>query len=167
MSNATWRRNGLFNVIACSLEFRTVTQVRKLEAGTQAEAVEAFCLLDCSSMTCSSCFLVAPRTTCSEPTLPTVRRSLLHQFPVRKSSTGLSVVQENEGIFAVQVPSSKITLSSVSWHWTSQHRLRFQMRASSLSSSIMDPVVHVCGFSNKVLKRQPANDGGKFGQANR
>jgi hypothetical protein len=52
-----WRKNGLFNLIACSLEFRAGTQARNLEAGTETEALEEFSLVVCSSWLAHPSFL--------------------------------------------------------------------------------------------------------------
>ena len=57
---------------------------RNLEAGAEAEAIEDQCLLSCSLVACSYCFLLPSRTICLRMAQPMVIWVLPHHTPIKK-----------------------------------------------------------------------------------
>ena len=59
-------------------------QSRNLEAGADAEATEECCLLACSPMACSTCFIIKLGTTSPGVAPPTMGWALPHQSLIKK-----------------------------------------------------------------------------------
>jgi len=87
---ASWEARGLFSLLFHIAVYHQKTsgqklkQVKNLEVGADAEAMEGCCFLACSSWLAQPVLLMGPTTTRPEMAPPTVSWALPHQSLIKK-----------------------------------------------------------------------------------